>query len=197
MPSASPQSGIREVSCQVEKEVPPELDLHLIMDNSSTQRSPLVQHWLRPKKRQRFHAGVDGLGDRHRSGRPRCYGAEPTTEILKAAMARPGDLNLGFTTWSLPKLEEYLREQKELPVARSTIRRRLREAGLRFRVGQTWCRSTDSDFEVKKRHCGAVPEPAAGGSAGVHGRNGAPPDHPSGWQQLGVAGRASSRPLST
>jgi transposase len=95
-------------------------------------------------------AGVEGLGDSPRAGRPRCYGAEPTTEILKAALARPRDLDLGFSTWSLPKLEEYLREQKGLPVARSTIRRRLREAGLRFRAGQTWCRSTDPDFEVKK-----------------------------------------------
>jgi transposase len=40
---------------QVEKEVPPELDAHLIMDNYSTHKSSPVQRWLKPKKRQRFH----------------------------------------------------------------------------------------------------------------------------------------------
>ena len=40
---------------QVEKEVPPQLDLHLIMDNYSTPKSPGVQRWLKPKKRQRLH----------------------------------------------------------------------------------------------------------------------------------------------
>ncbi len=78
--------------------------------------------------------GVAGLQDRPRSGRPPRYGAEVTTATLKAALARPPELGLGFTTWSLPKLEQYLREQKGLPpVTRATIRRRLLEAGLRFR----------------------------------------------------------------
>jgi transposase/DNA-binding CsgD family transcriptional regulator len=40
---------------QLEQEVPPELDVHLIMDNYSVHKSPPVQRWLKPKKRQRFH----------------------------------------------------------------------------------------------------------------------------------------------
>lgn len=96
-------------------------------------------------------AGVAGLLDRPKSGRPRAYGADLTTEILKVATARPKELGLNFTTWSLPKLEEYLRERVGLEqVTRSTIRRRLREGGLRFQTGQTWCESNDPDFEVKK-----------------------------------------------
>ena len=39
----------------LEKEVPPDQDLHLIMDNYSTHQSAAVQRWLKPKKRQRFH----------------------------------------------------------------------------------------------------------------------------------------------
>lgn len=39
----------------LEKEVPPELDIHLILDNYSTHKSAAVQLWLRPKKRRRFH----------------------------------------------------------------------------------------------------------------------------------------------
>ena len=40
---------------QLEREVPPELDAHLIMDNYSIHKSPPVQRWLKPKKRRRFH----------------------------------------------------------------------------------------------------------------------------------------------
>lgn len=40
---------------QLEKEVPADQDVHLIMDNYSTHKSALVQSWLKPKKRRRFH----------------------------------------------------------------------------------------------------------------------------------------------
>jgi transposase len=40
---------------QLEKEVPPELDIHLILDNYSTHKSAAVERWLKPRKRRRFH----------------------------------------------------------------------------------------------------------------------------------------------
>src|SRR5271165_1215737 len=40
---------------ELEKEVPPELDIHLIVDNYSTHKSAAVQRWLKPKKRRRFY----------------------------------------------------------------------------------------------------------------------------------------------
>jgi transposase len=40
---------------QLEKEVPPDLDVHLIVDNYSTHKSAEVERWLKPKKRLRFH----------------------------------------------------------------------------------------------------------------------------------------------
>jgi transposase len=55
--------------------------------------------------------GIEGLTDRAKSGRPRVYGTNIDTEIIKVAAARPKDLGLPFTTWSLPKLQEYLRKQ--------------------------------------------------------------------------------------
>jgi len=39
----------------LEKEVSPELDIHLIVDNYSTHKSAAVQRWLKPRKRRRFH----------------------------------------------------------------------------------------------------------------------------------------------
>ena len=39
----------------LEKEVPPDQDIHLILDNYSTHKSAAVQRWLKPRKRRRFH----------------------------------------------------------------------------------------------------------------------------------------------
>jgi transposase len=101
--------------------------------------------------RRFLESGIAGLSDRPKSGRPRRYGEEITTTIIKAATARPKDLGLKFTTWSLPKLQEHLRQQSGLEdITRSTIRRRLFQEGFRFQEGQTWCASRDPDFEVKK-----------------------------------------------
>jgi transposase/DNA-binding CsgD family transcriptional regulator len=40
---------------QIEKELPTDVDVHLIMDNYCTHKSAEVQRWLKPKKRKRFH----------------------------------------------------------------------------------------------------------------------------------------------
>ena len=40
---------------QIEKEVPPDLDVHLVMDNYGTHKSAEVRRWLKPRKRRRFH----------------------------------------------------------------------------------------------------------------------------------------------
>jgi len=97
-----------------------------------------------------LESGIAGLTDRPKSGRPRRYGSDVDTEIIKAAAARPKDLGLPFTTWSLPKLQEYLSKSGLEGITRSTIRRRLHQEGFHFYEGQTWCESHDPDFEVKK-----------------------------------------------
>jgi transposase len=40
---------------QLEKDVPVDLDVHIILNNYSTHKSALVNTWLKPKKRRRFH----------------------------------------------------------------------------------------------------------------------------------------------
>ena len=40
---------------QLEKEVPAELEIHLILDNYCTHKSAAVQRWSKPRKRRRFH----------------------------------------------------------------------------------------------------------------------------------------------
>ena len=39
----------------LEKELPADQEVHLIMDNCCTHKSAEVQRWLKPKKRKRFH----------------------------------------------------------------------------------------------------------------------------------------------
>ena len=101
--------------------------------------------------RRFLESGLAGLTDRPKSGRPRLYGKEIDTAVIQAAAARPKDLGLPFTTWSLPKLQEYLSKQPGLEgITRSTIRRRLHQEGFHFYEGQTWCESHDPEFESKK-----------------------------------------------
>jgi transposase len=40
---------------QLEKEVPAELDVHLVLDNYSTHKCAAVNRWRQPRKRRRFH----------------------------------------------------------------------------------------------------------------------------------------------
>lgn len=40
---------------QLEKEVPTDLAVHLVLDNDGTHKSAAVQRWLKPQKRRRFH----------------------------------------------------------------------------------------------------------------------------------------------
>ena len=40
---------------QLEQAVPPDLEVHLVVDNYGTHKSAAVQRWLRPKARRRFH----------------------------------------------------------------------------------------------------------------------------------------------
>jgi transposase len=95
--------------------------------------------------------GLPRLLGGQRTGRPPVYDPKIETFIIEVATSRPTDLGLGFTTWSLAKLEEYIRSQARLgTLSRETVRRILHRHGLRFLTGQTWCKSTDPEFEVKK-----------------------------------------------
>ena len=96
-------------------------------------------------------SGIAGLESLSRPGRPRLYAKDPTTLVIQVATSRPKDLGLGFTTWSLVKLQDHLRERTSLKaISRETVRRILVDHGLRFLTGQTWCKNKDPDFEVQE-----------------------------------------------
>ena len=106
-----------------------------------------VRTWL-----ARFgSAGVDGLKDAARSGRPPVYRPEEVAEVVAASLTKPDDLGLPFGSWTLDRLAAYLREQKGLAIGRSRIATLLQEEGLRWRTQETWFgERVDPDFVAKR-----------------------------------------------
>lgn len=77
--------------------------------------------------------------------------AEHVLELIKVALARPEDLGLPFSHWSVKKLKAYCRERNLLPpITDEWVRRLLRREGVSFQHSKTWKESPDPQFEVKK-----------------------------------------------
>jgi transposase len=94
----------------------------------------MVRLWIR-----RFNAaGVDGLADAPRPGRPATYTPEQVGEVLVTALTNPQTLGLPFGCWTLDRLEAYLNEEKGLPIKRSRIDELLIDEGLRWRTQEGW-----------------------------------------------------------
>jgi transposase len=115
--------------------------------------------------RRRLHRfdteGIEGLGDRAKSGRPRRLTDEDDSRLIAlVGQAPPGKLvtqrdgtmvardEEGEAQWSLNAL---VRAAKEAGIAikRSQIRRICLREGVRWRRTHSWGRSTDKDFAPK------------------------------------------------
>ncbi len=93
-----------------------------------------VRTWL-----TRFNtAGLDGLGDRERSGRPTTYTPEEVAEVVAASLTPPQKLGLPFGSWTMDRLAAYLNEEKSVAIKRSRISELLIAEGLRWRAQETW-----------------------------------------------------------
>jgi transposase len=92
-----------------------------------------VRFWV-----TRFNAaGVDGLADAPRSGRPATYTPEQVGEVIAAALTKPQALGLPFGAWTLDRLAAYLAEHKGVAIKRSRIDEVLLDEGLRWRQQET------------------------------------------------------------
>ena len=93
-----------------------------------------VRLWL-----TRFNAaGVDGLADAPRIGRPPTYTPEEVGAVIAASLTKPDDLGLPFGNWTLDRLAAYLYEVKGIAIKRSRIGEILHAEGLRWRTQETW-----------------------------------------------------------
>jgi transposase len=107
-----------------------------------------VGRWLK-----RFNlAGVAGLTDQPRSGRPTTYTAHERAEVVATALTDPQTLKLPFASWTLDRLAAYLNEQCGIAIKRSRIDEILLAEGLRWRSQETWfSERVDPEFAEKKR----------------------------------------------
>jgi transposase len=84
-------------------------------------------------------------------GQPRKFFAEIVEQVAEVALSSPKAL-IGMNCWSLPKLREYLIEQKIVgSISLSWLRAILRERKVRWRHTKTWKESTDPEFWRKYR----------------------------------------------
>ncbi len=110
----------------------------------------------------RFNAeGLDGLGDRPISGRPRRLTEDERSTIIALARSEPpgrpvpgpdGALEAvdeaGPPQWTLDTLTAAARD-RGIDVHRSQVRRILLAEGVRWRHPRSWATSTDPDFAPK------------------------------------------------
>ena len=95
-----------------------------------------VGHW-----RKRFAiAGIAGLHDAPRSGKPPTYGPDLRRRILSKLEEKPP---VGQATWDGGSLA------KALKVSDHAVWRVMRKEGIQLRRQRSWCVSTDPDFAAK------------------------------------------------
>jgi transposase len=93
-----------------------------------------VRDWLKRFNR----AGLPGLQDKPRPGKPATYTAEERSEVIVTALTDPQELGQPFACWTLDRLEVYLNEHKQIGIKRSRIDELLVAEGLRWRAQETW-----------------------------------------------------------
>jgi len=108
---------------------------------------PMVRKWWKRFEQQ----GVAGLEDAPRSGAPTRYTAENKARVLEAALTRPSDLHVGFSSWTFERLAAYVHEQLGIRMKKTRIFEILQEEGLRWRKQETWFgERLDPEFAQKR-----------------------------------------------
>jgi transposase len=119
-----------------------------------------VHAWLRAYRRT---GSLAALADQPRSGRPSRWDTELRAQIEEWLEQSPQDYGYQATVWTVPLLQEHLRQACDQALGETTLRHRLHE------LGYTWKRS---------RYV-LAPDPERGEKAAPHsgsaGAPGAPP----------------------
>src|SRR5215469_1131520 len=95
--------------------------------------------------------GFDSLYPKYKGGRPPKFTLGQRREIKKIAKSRPAEHGLPFSTWSLPKLADFLVAEGVVDdISHEGLRVLLREEGVTFQRLKTWKASTDPHYAAKK-----------------------------------------------
>jgi len=84
---------------QLEKELPPDLEIHLIMDNYSTHKGAAIQRWLKPKKRRRFHFHYTPTSSSWLNQVERWFGMITDKMIRRGTFHSVGELERAIYAW--------------------------------------------------------------------------------------------------
>jgi transposase len=103
---------------------------------------------------KRFNAaGLAGLDDAPRAGRPPTYSEAVRSRVIAKARARPPqpeDAEVPPTChWTLDRLQAEL-NREGLPIKRSQIRRILKAEHIKWQKPRTWLESDDPEFAEKR-----------------------------------------------
>jgi transposase len=106
----------------------------------------VVSRW-----RKRFcQEGIDGLGDRRRSGRPRVFAAEVVAQVKAMACQPPEERGVPLSRWSSAELATQAAAEGLVErVSPSTVRRWLAADVIKPWQFRSWIFPRDPDFAVK------------------------------------------------
>ena len=95
--------------------------------------------------------GLASIGNRYGIGWPRTFDDAVRREIYQVVTMPPTQLGLPFTVWSVPKLRDYLMEQKIVKtISHEWLRQILLDAKITMQRTKTWKQSKDPDYLQKK-----------------------------------------------
>lgn len=88
---------------------------------------------------KRFNeAGLAGLMDGERSGRPPTHTQESRSELLDLALQKPRSLGYPFALWTLERLQRAFKEKHGIHLSVSTIWTWVEAEGFRWRKQESW-----------------------------------------------------------
>jgi len=106
-------------------------------------------HWVR-----RFNeAGLAGLRDGERSGRPPTHSQETRSALLDMALQKPSNLGYPFELWTLERLQRAFKERQGVHLSDSTIWAWVEAEGFRWRKQESWFHKPeqhDPEFAEKR-----------------------------------------------
>ena len=87
---------------RLEQEVPPDLEIHLVVDNYGTHKSAAVQRWLKPAKRQRFHFHFTPTSSSWLNQVERWFGLITDRMIRRGTFRSVAELERAIYQWLAP-----------------------------------------------------------------------------------------------
>jgi len=102
------------------------------------QRLALTAIPVRPWCKRFNAAGIAGLADQPRTGRPATYSAPEVAEGIATSLTPPAHLGWPCASWIWDRLEAYVHEPQGIAIKRSRLDDLLLAAGLRWRPQEPW-----------------------------------------------------------